>query len=195
MESVKNRKKTIRNDIAQVLEGLTSEEVSEKTTSITERLCGFANFLEAKMVLIYLARANEVSTMGIIEKCLLYDKIVVIPTFGTDTFDIKLFKIGNIDSDLKTGANGVLEVDVKKCKVVSIEFVNIAIIPGLVFDEKGGRAGEGDGYYDRLIPKLPNTTRKVALAFENQVVAQVPMESHDKQVDIIITNKRIIYKI
>ena len=195
MESIKNRKKKIRNDIAQVLEGLTSDEVLEKTTLITERVCLFANFLEAKMVLIYLAGANEISTMGIIEKCLMYDKIVVIPTFGTDNFDLKLFKIGNIDSDLKMGADGVMAVDVKKCKMVSIEFVDIAIIPGLVFDEKGGRAGEGDGYYDRLIPKLSNTTRKVALTFENQVVPQVPMESHDKQVDIIITDKRIIYKI
>jgi 5-formyltetrahydrofolate cyclo-ligase len=62
-------------------------------------------------------------------------------------------------------------------------------------DEKGGRIGTGDGTYDRLIPDLPATTRKVGLAFEDQIIAQVPMESHDKHVDIIITEKRIIYKI
>jgi len=53
----------------------------------------------------------------------------------------------------------------------------------------------GDGYYDRLIPKLPITTRKVALSFESQIIQQVPVESHDRHVDIIITEKRIIYKI
>ncbi|MFP4453155.1 MAG: 5-formyltetrahydrofolate cyclo-ligase, partial [Desulfobacterales bacterium] len=53
----------------------------------------------------------------------------------------------------------------------------------------------GSGHYDRLMSLLPNTARKVALAFEEQVFSAIPMESHDKYVDIIITEKRIIYKI
>ena len=90
---------------------------------------------------------------------------------------------------------GVLEPITGRCKTVPIASIDIAIIPGIAFDEKGGRIGSGDGYYDRLIPRLSITTRKVALAFECQIVQQVPMESHDKHVDIIITEKRIIYKI
>jgi 5-formyltetrahydrofolate cyclo-ligase len=46
-----------------------------------------------------------------------------------------------------------------------------------------------------LIPKLAITTRKVALTIEEQIVPQIPMEAHDKHVDIIITDRRIIYKI
>jgi 5-formyltetrahydrofolate cyclo-ligase len=42
---------------------------------------------------------------------------------------------------------------------------------------------------------LPNTARKVSLAFEEQILGTIPTESHDKSVDIIITEKRIIYKI
>ena len=65
----------------------------------------------------------------------------------------------------------------------------------MALDEKGGRIGSGNGYYDRLIPRLAITTRKVALAFEEQIIPQVPIESHDKHVDIIITENRVIYKI
>ncbi|MFC1829911.1 hypothetical protein ACFL0O_09890 [Thermodesulfobacteriota bacterium] len=46
-----------------------------------------------------------------------------------------------------------------------------------------------------MIPKLSITTRKVALTLENQIIPQIQMESHDKHVDIIITEDRIIYKI
>jgi 5-formyltetrahydrofolate cyclo-ligase len=88
-----------------------------------------------------------------------------------------------------------LEPNPARCKLVPIEHIDIAIIPGIAFDEKGGRIGSGKGYYDRMIPDLAITTRKVALAFEEQVVQQIPMESHDKHVDIIITDERIIYKI
>ena len=104
-------------------------------------------------------------------------------------------KVDTFDQDLKIGPRGVLEPDADRCKIVPMDKVDIAIIPGLAFDEKGGRIGTGKGYYDRLIPRLAITTRKVALTFEEQIVQQVPMESHDKYVDIIITDKRIIYKI
>mgnify|MGYP002750753129 CR=1 FL=1 len=73
--------------------------------------------------------------------------------------------------------------------------MDIAIIPGLAFDDKGGRVGFGSNYYSRLITKLPETCRKVALAYQEQVVDQIQMESRKYTVDIIITEKRIIYKI
>ena len=100
-----------------------------------------------------------------------------------------------MDSDLKKGPGGIQEPNIDRCKTVPVDRVDIAVIPGIALDEKGGRLGSGDGYYDRLIPKLSPTTRKVALAFEEQIIPQVPMQSHDRHVDIIITEKRVIYKI
>ena len=71
----------------------------------------------------------------------------------------------------------------------------VLVIVPFAFDEKGGRIGAGDGNYDKLIAKLPATTRKIAIAFEEQVVPQIPMPPRHKHVDIIITDKRTIYKI
>jgi 5-formyltetrahydrofolate cyclo-ligase len=76
-----------------------------------------------------------------------------------------------------------------------VQQVNLAIIPGIAFDVRGGRIGYGTGFYDRFIPDLDITTRKVALAFECQIVPQIPMEPHDRYTDIIITEERIVYKI
>ncbi len=131
----------------------------------------------------------------IINRCFGLNKIIVLPAFDTEKFEMTLMKVDNFDTDLTLGPRGILEPDPNRCNVVPIECIDIAIIPGAAFDEKGGRIGSGDGYYDRLIPKLSVTTRKVALTFECQIVPQVQMESHDRHVDIIITEKRIIYKI
>jgi 5-formyltetrahydrofolate cyclo-ligase len=106
-----------------------------------------------------------------------------------------LFKIDNLNDELRPGPRGILEPDTTRCKAVPIDRIDIAILPGVALDEKGGRIGSGEGYYDRFVPRLPITTRKVALAYECQIVQQVPMESHDKFMDIIITEERIIYKI
>jgi 5-formyltetrahydrofolate cyclo-ligase len=78
---------------------------------------------------------------------------------------------------------------------VSLEDIDIAFIPGLAFDDKGGRIGFGNNYYTRLITRLPETCRKVSLAFDEQVVDQIQMDSRKHTVDIIITDKRVIYKI
>jgi 5-formyltetrahydrofolate cyclo-ligase len=109
---------------------------------------------------------------------------------------MKLYKVDNFKNELKDeGPRGVPEPNPANCKQVPVDSIDIAIIPAVCLDEKGGRVGSGEGYYDRFIPRLSITTRKVALAFEEQVLPQVPMESHDKHVDIIITENRIIYKI
>ncbi|MEN8244644.1 MAG: 5-formyltetrahydrofolate cyclo-ligase [Thermodesulfobacteriota bacterium] len=195
MEEVQNTKHDIRNDMAKAIDAFSKEEIEEKTSRIEVRLFEFANFLESNISLLYVNHGFEVSTRRIIERCLGYNKIIILPAFNTDTFQMKLMKVDNLGTDLKMGPRGILEPDAANCKVVPIERIDIAIIPGVALDEKGGRIGSGEGFYDRLIPKLPITTRKVSLAFECQIIPQVPMESHDKYVDIIITEKRIIYKI
>jgi 5-formyltetrahydrofolate cyclo-ligase len=197
MEEIQKSKADIRKEMAVMIDRLSEDELSEKTREIEDRLFEFANFLEAKIALLYINKENEVISRDIIQRTFDYNKIVVLPLVNANANanELKLYKIDNPAKDLKSGPGGGLQPDAEKCRVVPIECIDIAIIPGIAFDEKGGRIGPGDGYYDRLIPNLPITTRKVALALDSQVIAQIPAESHDKQVDIIITEKRIIYKI
>jgi 5-formyltetrahydrofolate cyclo-ligase len=195
MEEISDEKVQIREDIANTISALSENEINEKTVAVENRLFEFANFLESKIALLYVNQIPEVPTKSIIAKSYSYNKIVVLPVFDPESFKMKLMKVDSTEQELILGPRGVLEPDASKCKVVPMDRIDIAIIPGLAFDEKGGRIGSGTGYYDRLIPRLAITTRKVALTFEEQIVPQIPMESHDKYVDIIITDKRIIYKI
>jgi 5-formyltetrahydrofolate cyclo-ligase len=195
MEEIGAAKIQIREDIAKTISALAESDIAKKVSAIEDRLFEFANFLESKIALLYVSGDNEVQTKNIIKRAYSYSKIVVLPAFNPKMFEMKLMKVDNFAQELKPGPRGVLEPNAGRCRIVPIDRIDIAIIPGLAFDEKGGRIGSGKGYYDRLIPKLAITTRKVALTLEEQIIPQVPMESHDKYVDIIITEKRIIYKI
>ena len=195
MEEISAAKIQIRDDIANTISALSESEIIEKTAAVENRLFAFANFLESKIALLYLGGNLEVQTDSIIQKAYSYNKIVVLPAFDPENYKMKLMKVDAFEQELIPGPRGVLEPDASKCKVVPMDRIDIAILPGLAFDEKGGRIGMGTGYYDRLVPRLDITTRKVALTFEEQIIPQAPMESHDKHVDIIITDKRIIYKI
>ena len=195
MEEIQIAKSQIREEIAQKFVALSAKEIAEKTEAIENRLFDFANFLESKITLLYVNNEHEVLTENIIKRAFVYNKIVVLPAYNAQNFEMELKKVDNIEKDLVPGPRNILQPDASRCKDVPIEKIDIAIIPAVALDEKGGRIGSGNGYYDRLIPRLAITTRKVALAFEAQIVPQVPIESHDRHVDIIITENRVIYKI
>jgi 5-formyltetrahydrofolate cyclo-ligase len=195
MDELKSAKEQIRKDIAKAINGMAEKQRSEKTKAIESKLFGFANFLEARIVLLYIDSENEVRTKTILKRSYEFNKIVVLPAFDSERLKVTTLKVDHPAKDLLPGPRGVVQPNPARCKPVPLQKIDIAIIPGWAFDEKGARIGSGLGYYDRFIPDLPVTTRKVALAFEEQILPQVPTESHDKHVDIIITDKRIIYKI
>jgi 5-formyltetrahydrofolate cyclo-ligase len=195
MDELRAAKEQIRKEMAKAINGLTERQRTERTRAIESRLFDFANFLEARIALLYVDTDCEVRTKSILRRAYDFNKIVVLPCFDAERHKVAILKVDSLDKDLRTGARGVLEPNPERCKPVPIQKIDIAIIPGQAFDEKGGRVGSGRGYYDRFIPELPATTRKVALAFEEQILPLIPTESHDRHVDIIITDKRIIYKI
>lgn len=195
MEENREKKREIREEIARKLAALAPEVVLEKNKEIENRLFEFANFLESRIVLLYTTLKPEVESLGIIRRSYQYNKIIVLPSFNPDTHKVRLYKVDNLDKDLVQSPRGNLEPNPRLCKTVPLDCLDLAIVPGVAMDEKGGRIGSGQGYYDRLIPDLPLTTRKVGLVFEAQILPNIPMESHDKHLDIIVTENRIIYKI
>ena len=195
MEENQVTKAGVREKIAAYYQTAPPETVAVKTAQVEERLFEFANFLESRIVLLYVNRHYEIDTANIITRTADMGKIVVLPFFDPDSKAARLYKIDNAAVDLKTDETGLLAPDPTRCREVPKDVLDIALIPGLAFDEKGGRVGAGTGAYDRLIPELAQTARKVALTTEAQMVPMIPMENHDKYVDIVITEKRVIYKI
>ena len=195
MEDVKARKSEIRRSTFARRDALSKRERSKKSAAILERLFGFANFLEARIVLFYMSYRSEVDTEPMVRKALELEKIVALPLVNSKKKEIVPFRIENLDRDIRLGYRGIREPIQQRCKQIPVQYINLAIIPGVAFDERGGRIGHGMGIYDRFIPRLDITTRKVALSFECQIVPQIPMEPHDRYTDIIITEKRIVYKI
>jgi len=195
MDDIKDSKKSVLAEISQKLAKFTKDEMADKQAQIEQNLLEFANFREAQLSLLYIERSSEIPTEKIIRDSLEMKKGIVLPSFSDARNAINLLRIHNYDNDLIKGEDGILEPNPETCKKVNLDQIDIAVIPGLAFDEKGGRLGFGESFYNRLIAKLPETTRKISIAFEEQVADHIQMESRKYNLDIIITDKRIIYKI
>lgn len=195
MEDVKARKSEIRQNALSRRDALSKKERAEKSAEIMDRLFDFANFLEAKIVMFYMSHKSEVETDKMVRRSLQMEKVIVLPLIDRKAGEIVPFKVDDPDRDIRVGYGGIREPDPHRCKLIPIPHIHLAIVPAIALDERGGRIGHGTGFYDRFIPELEITTRKVALSFECQIVPQIPMEPHDRYIDIIITEERIIYKI
>jgi 5-formyltetrahydrofolate cyclo-ligase len=71
------------------------------------------------------------------------------------------------------------------CARVASGELDLILVPGVAFDLAGHRLGRGKGYYDQLLGVLCSTT--CGVAFEEQIVAEVPVGPHDVGLDYILT--------
>ncbi len=113
---------------------------------------------------------------------------MVVPAVDDKTETLTFHEIRSAN-ELALGYKGIPEPKSPKC-VFPHKKIDLAILPGLAFDEKGGRLGRGKGMFDKCIGEL--ACLKIALAFDFQMVASVPAVSHDLPVDIVVTEKRVI---
>jgi 5-formyltetrahydrofolate cyclo-ligase len=70
----------------------------------------------------------------------------------------------------------------------------LVVVPGLAFDPAGTRLGRGRGYYDRAVAALrrDGAVTVVGVAFDLQVVPELPRDSWDQMVDLIVTERRVL---
>ena len=195
MSESKNSKKSVLNEVDEKLSALSEDELAAKQSAIESNLLTFANFLESQLALLYINRSSEIATEKIIRTSLDVGKGIALPAYSESKHTMTLLRVNDYDEDLIKAESGVLEPNPATCKKVPLDIIDIALIPGLAFDEKGGRVGFGEGFYNKLITKLPETTRKISIAYEEQIVDAIQMDSRKYNVDIIITDKRTIFKI
>jgi len=182
-------KEILRKEIKEKRRKHIKEEQRKKSKEIKEKLLSVKEYREAKTVLFYVSYNGEVFTHEMIKEAL-KDKKIVVPISNVETQTLCLSILESWD-DLEPSSYSILEPKKECIREISIDEIDIVIVPGVAFDLNGNRMGHGKGYYDKLLAKIKTTT--IGLCFEFQLVEKIQTESHDKPVDIIITENRTIY--
>lgn len=135
---------------------------------------------------VYLGVKDEVQTRTLIEALWKQNKNVTLPKRLGDQYWPVLVQ-GDLDEQTIPGKYGLLE---PKDDIPYTNAIDVWVIPGLAFDLKGNRLGYGHGYYDRMLDGQGGL--KVGLAFEVQIVPEIPEKPGDILLDFVITESRII---
>ena len=137
---------------------------------------------EAQTVLLYHALPDEPDLQSLLDEGLLRGKQLLLPVVVGDDLVLKHFK--GKDS-LCEGAFHILEPVGEDFPLEQYHQIDLALIPGMAFDYAGHRLGRGKGYYDRLLPRIPQAY-KLGVCFPFQLLDSIPSEPHDIPVREVI---------
>ena len=172
---------------------LSYQEIQKKSNRIRKELFLLPVFRQASRVLFYLSVRDEVQTQEMIKEALRLNKTVAVPLVKLKERDILPVKLKSYDEEgLFIGPLGILQPKRDLWQTLSPDEIDLVIVPGVAFDERGNRIGFGMGFYDRFLKRTSSRTKTVALAFELQLVPIIPSQPYDVPVDYIITEKRVI---
>ena len=172
------------------LAGQSAMEVRAKSAAIWERLSVLGDFAGATRLLVYVSTGKEVDTHGLIRQLLAMGRHVYVPRFETEKQRYVASELHDFDADLATGRFGILEPKPEAIRPAAPDQIGAVLVPGLAFDETGNRLGRGMGYFDRLLQQARGT--RIAMAFDFQLLGEVPAEAHDARMDFVVTETKVI---
>jgi len=171
-------KTKIRRRIRNKKNILSDMEKSESSRMVFQKIEELPEFINAKSVLLYWSLPDELPTHNFIEKWC-KTKQILLPMVKEDKMLIKPFVS---TQDLHKSDMGIWEPATQN---EYLKHIDIVLVPGIAFDKFKNRLGRGKGYYDRYFTNKNIT--KVGICYDFQLLENVPTESYDVKMDIIIT--------
>ena len=159
---------------------------SRNSRQIALKLLAREDVRHAERVFIYVSFRSEVDTHSLIEKLVQEGKTVLIPVIrSNDQMQMARFTgWANMQED----SFGVLVPD---HPIIDQGHIDTAIVPGLGFSSSGARIGYGKGHYDRFFAYHTVET-KIGIAFDCQIIKQIPTNALDYPMDKVITESRTL---
>lgn len=164
-----------------------SREILDKMSEMIQaRVLNMNEFVSAKIVAAYHPIGSEVSTLKILSSVLQLNKCLTLPRVEDET-RIIFAEVKDLGDDLEVGRYNIME---PKNRCLKMNKMDLVLVPGIAWDEHGYRLGYGKGYYDRYLANLQ--TVSVGLAYDFQVLEDIPHGRNDFRVNLIVTEKRVI---
>lgn len=194
VENTSLKKQSFRREILERRINMEQADVDIKSRQICDVLLNELARSQYKAVIFYYPLKNEVNLLPMIHE-LINDESVSIgfPYAKDGNYDFGA--VNHCDFQEKwdfyanffSGKYGVKEPKVYSKWSTTVE--TLILVPGLAFDKKGVRLGFGKGNYDRLLDKYKG--KRIGVAYDWQLIEDCPKESHDKPMDMVVTEKGV----
>lgn len=182
-----NDKAILRQQMRTRLGNLSAAERTGLSEGLGSLILTQDAWLSARTILLFAPLPDEPDVWPLAKAALAEGKNLVLPSFDATSNQYEARRVIDLAADVVTGKFGIRE-PAPHCPTVPLKQLDLALVPGVAFAASGRRLGRGKGFYDRLLPKIPGI--RCGVAYDFQVVDGVPAESHDVDLDCILTPTR-----
>jgi 5-formyltetrahydrofolate cyclo-ligase len=182
-------KSEIRRQLREKLAALSDEDRHAKSQSACTFLAQAADFAAARVVMLYLSTPTEVDTAPLALRAWQDGKTVVVPKVSWDQRRMLPVELTSLTSGLTTTGAGVREPIAGS--PIPLNLIDLVVVPGLGFTLTGHRIGRGMGFYDRFLAQNEFIGLACGLAFEEQIVSELPVQEHDVPLGMLATDRGI----
>lgn len=181
-------KNALRQQVIARRDALPAPRRAAANRAIAARVQALPDWRAARCVLAYMSMGTEFDTASLIRGLLDDGRSLGLPRVNKSARRLDLYRVRDVARDLVAGTWGIREPDPDRCEPLDPADVDAVLVPGVAFDERGGRLGYGGGYYDRLFAEGALRAVRIAAAFSEQVVDRVPIDDHDAFMDFVVTD-------
>ncbi len=180
-------KAALRTQARQALSALSPEARTAASLQICRRIEALPEWLLARTVAFYAAQPSEPDLTPLLAAP---GKIPCFPRVSGDALD---FHRCHSKDFLRPGMWNLLEPDPGESPVVPPSEIDLLLIPGLAFTLAGGRLGRGGGFYDRFLARVHPRAVVLGICFHPQLLPALPLEIHDHEVDLVVTEEELVH--
>lgn len=184
---VQQAKAALRAKVRAELEKFSPTEREAASLEACLRLEQQEIWQKARSILFYAPMVDEPDIWKLVADSIALGKTVALPRFVPEKGHYEACEIKDHARDIRPGKFGIRE-PAEKCGKIALNRLDLALAPGIAFDLHGRRLGRGRGFYDRLLAEYPGTA--CGVAFDQQIVGEIPVEPHDAQLSCILTPTR-----
>ena len=186
--SISEEKQLIRERVLALRQRLAPEKVKEAGETVSRIILSRILVENTRSVCIYAHTGKEIPTQGIMHDLLAENVRVGVPDWEAwkQGFGLRILTIESTDELVREG-RVVPQPSVTSGRIFPVQEVELFLVPGIAFDNKGNRLGMGGGYFDRLLSQASSTATFTGLAYDFQVVTHLPSETHDIPVHDVVT--------
>ena len=167
-----------------------TDTLSEKSIAAQERFRAAFPPEPGGKAALYAAVSGEVGTSLLRARYLAGGALLFYPKVMEDG-NLSFYPDGGEDGWVR-GKYGLLEPRVPPGVAGLRSGFDLVVVPGMAFDAMGRRLGKGYGYYDRFLFGLAGSAVTVGLAFSLQMLAEVPVDTWDVPVDVVVTEEDVL---
>ncbi len=189
-----DEKSKIRREMRLIRGNFSDKQRSKLARQLADQFVHWPVFSSSQRIAVYLAQDNELSLSALIEHCFTKQKQLYLPLLRPLPPNRLWFAPFEKTSKLTPNRFGINEPDVLPSQNLPPSQLDIVCFPLVAFDPFGGRLGMGGGYYDRTFEHLANANKRplfVGIAYQEQQVEQLPIESWDIPLDAVATPQQI----